>query len=185
MMIVPSSPSFIEALEYGHCKEATNLSFSQHTFPSRLGVNDEFIPNQMLDLSFMPLFVVVPFNPNGSKCNAPQKVPNFDHFTVFLRNSFSKQKLLPIKIVIVTSSSPTQFMHNTCGPFPCPSGLSAIPKSVFDRFASVREAKKTHCLEIEAGRCNASPLFINSNRFVPNWPNERGFFSGPERVLYL
>jgi hypothetical protein len=27
----------------------------------------------------------VPFDPNDPKCNAPRKVPNFDHFTVFLR----------------------------------------------------------------------------------------------------
>lgn len=129
---------------YRHRREAIN------PLPSRLDIDDEFVLNLMLDLSFVPLFAVenfdIPFDP---KCNAPSKVPNFDHFTnftMFLRILLSEQNLLPVQAIIVTSSNRTQFM---CVSSPRPYGLNAIPKFVSDRFARVREAKNTFNLGVQ------------------------------------
>lgn len=103
----------------------------------RFGINDEFIPNPMLNLGFMPLFVVehfvIPFDPNGPKRNALKEVSIFfDYFAVFLRNNFPKQCLQSIEAIIVVSSNPMKFMHNKRGPYPHLSCLNAIPEFVFD-----------------------------------------------------
>ena len=90
----------------------------------------------MLELRLMPLRLikdlVVPFDPNSPKSNAPEEVPNFDHFTIFLGDSFPEQGLLPIEAIIVVSSNPTKFMHNKCGPSPRPPSLNVIPKFMLD-----------------------------------------------------
>ena len=50
--------------------------------------NDKLIPNLLLDLRLMPLFMVehfvIAFNPNDPKRNAFKEVPNFDHLPYFL-----------------------------------------------------------------------------------------------------
>ena len=61
-----------------------------------------------------------------------QSVPNFDNFAILFGNSFPEQNLLPIEVVIIARSNPAKFMHNERGPSPCPPGLDAIPKFVFD-----------------------------------------------------
>lgn len=63
-------------MEHGYSREITNLNLFEHPFPSRLGMDDEFIPNAMFDLRIMPMFVtkhfVIPLDPNGPQCNAPK-----------------------------------------------------------------------------------------------------------------
>ena len=114
--------------------------------PSHSGANDEFIPNSLLDLGLVSLFMlehfIVTFNPNGLKHNAPKEVPNFDHFTKLLGGFFPKHHLFPIEVIIVARSNPTKFMHNERAPSPCPPCLDTVPKFMFDRFISIREAKK-------------------------------------------
>lgn len=94
---IPSTPSFVQTLEHGRCIEATNLNLFNYPIPGRLGVNDEFISDPMLDLRLVPLFMVehfvITFDPNGPKRNAPKEVPNFNHFAVFLMDPFPKQRL--------------------------------------------------------------------------------------------
>ena len=72
---IPSAPSFVKPLEHGHSGEAANLKFFDHPFPYCLAVNDELIPNPVLTLILMPLFVVghfdIAFNPNVPKHDVP------------------------------------------------------------------------------------------------------------------
>ena len=105
---------------------------------------------------------VIPFDP---KSNAPKEVPNFNHFTIILGDSFPEQGLLPIKVVIIVRFNPTKFMHKKCGPSPRPSCLNTKPKFMFDRFARVK-AKDT--LLGDRGWCDPSPPFVDCNSFVPN-----------------
>jgi hypothetical protein len=71
---IPSAPGFVEALKHSHRREGVNLDLFDHPFPCRFGIDDEFIPNPLLNLRLVPLFMikhfVVPFDPNGPKRNA-------------------------------------------------------------------------------------------------------------------
>jgi hypothetical protein len=70
-------------------------------------------------------------------------VPDFDHFGIFFGDSFPEQHLIPIEVVIVAGSNPTQFLLDEHGPSPGLPSLNTVPKFMFDRLASVREAKHT------------------------------------------
>ena len=156
---IPSSPGLVEALKHGHHRKAPNLDLFENSFPSHFGVNKKVIPYQLLHLRFVPIFkvkhFVIRFDPNGPKRNASKEVPNFDHFAIPFGNSFPKQNFLPIGPVMVGCSHPTKFMHNEHGPSPCPLGLVAIPKFMFDRLTCITEAK--HTLLRNWGRCNGGP----------------------------
>ena len=84
---IPSAPSFVKTLEHGRRIKVVYLNLFNHPIPSCFGVNDEYIPNPMLDLRLIPLFMferfVIAFDPNGSKCNTPKEVPNFILFCIF------------------------------------------------------------------------------------------------------
>ena len=84
----PSSPSIIKTLKHGHCQEVTNFHLFDHPLPRHLGVNDEPIPNPVLDIGFMPLLMVehfiIVFNPYGPKCNSSKKMPNLNFLPYFL-----------------------------------------------------------------------------------------------------
>ena len=84
-------------MEHGRRIEAANLNLFNNPIPSHLGVNDEFIPNPLLDLRLVPLFMVehfvITFDPNSSKRNAPKEVPNFNHRASFFEDPFPKQRL--------------------------------------------------------------------------------------------
>lgn len=96
-------------------------------FQVAFGVNHKLVPNHLLDLRLMSLFMfkhfVITFYPNGPKRNASKEVPIFDHFAILFGIFFPKQCLLPIEVV---NSNPAKFMHSECGPSPCPHGLIAI-----------------------------------------------------------
>jgi len=96
---IPSAPSFVKTLQHGRHGEAANLYLFKHPILSHFGVNDELIPNPMLDLRFVPLFmverIVIAFNPNDPKRNTPKEVLNFNLFAVILGNLFPKQYLFP------------------------------------------------------------------------------------------
>jgi hypothetical protein len=98
-------------LEHGYGRVSTNLDLFEHAIPRCFGVDNEFIPDAVLDLRFMPLLVVenlvIVFNPNNPKCNAPKKVPNLDLLTVFLGKPFPESGLLPIETIIVANCNPT------------------------------------------------------------------------------
>ena len=70
---LPISLSLIETLKQGNRRETTFLDLSQNPLPSHLGIDDEFIPNLVLDFRDVPLLLVktlvVAFNPNGPKCD--------------------------------------------------------------------------------------------------------------------
>ena len=156
-------------MEHGRHGEVVNLNLFKHPFPCRLNINDEFIPNPVLDLRLMSLFMVehfvVALDQDGPTCDTFKEVPNFDFcFTIFLINPLSKHGLIPVKAIIIASSNPTKFMHDICGPSPCPPSLNAILEIMFDRFTHVWEAKDT-LLGVKCRR-NASPPFFNCPRFV-------------------
>jgi hypothetical protein len=56
------------------------IALFDHPLPRHLGVNDEPIPIPVLDIGFVPLFMVehfiIAFNPYGPKCNSSKKMPN-------------------------------------------------------------------------------------------------------------
>ena len=89
---IPSAPSFVKTLEHGRRRETANLNLLNHSIPCGFGINNEIIPNPVLDLRLVPLFMikhfVVAFNPNGPKCNTPKEVPNLIFFAVFFLESF-------------------------------------------------------------------------------------------------
>ena len=80
----PGAPSFVKPLEHGRRGETTNLNLLDHPIPCHFGINDELLPNPVLDLSLMSLYAVehfvITFNSNGPKRDAPREVPNFDFF---------------------------------------------------------------------------------------------------------
>ena len=50
---------FVKAMEHGHGNFFfANLNMLDHPFPCRFGVDDKFIPNVVLDLRLVPLFMV-------------------------------------------------------------------------------------------------------------------------------
>ena len=101
----------------------------------------------MLDLRHVPLNLVkqlvIPFKPNGPKCDASKYVPNFNFWSIFTRDSFPEQRLLPVETIIVVGFLPTKFMHDVRCPPPSPSSLNAVPKLMFDQLSCVRDAKYT------------------------------------------
>lgn len=124
-------PSFVEALKDGCHGKYIILNWFDHSFSSHYGVDDELIPNPLVDLGLTSLFVVtyfvVAFEPDGPKRNVFKNMPNLDHFTKFIRKFFTKQCLLPIEVVIIARSTPHKFMHNERGPSPRPHGLDVVP----------------------------------------------------------
>jgi hypothetical protein len=144
---IPSAPSFVKTLEHGCRQEAANLNLFNHSIPCGFGVNDESIPNPVLDLRLVPLFMiehfVVAFNPNGPKCNTPKEVPYLKKKCRIFGNPFSKQCLFPIEPIVIAISNPTKFKHSYCGPSPHPPSLDAVPNFMLVRLACTREAKIT------------------------------------------
>ena len=64
---IPCASCLVKTLEHGHNIVVVNIDMLDHSFPCRLGVDDEFIPNTMFDLRFTSLFkvkhFVIVFNP--------------------------------------------------------------------------------------------------------------------------
>ena len=141
----------------------------------------------MFNPGFIPLFVVknlvVVLNLNGPKSNAPKKMPNFTFGPILPRDPFPEKSLFPIETIEVARPNPAKYLNNVGGPPPRPSCLNAFPKFMFNRLASVREAKNT--LFRYRCRSHPGPPLIHRYRFVPYGPNESGFFSGAERVPLL
>ena len=144
-----------------------------------MGIHEKGILNARLHLGFMPLFLVehlvIPLNPNGPNSSPPKEMPNFDHLTELKRDPFTKECLLPIEAIKMVGSHPTKLMHNVGSQSPSPTCLNAIPKLMFHRLASVREAKDT--LFGDANRCNSDSLFVHRHRLMPNRPNKMGFLT--------
>ena len=57
---IPSNaPSFIEAFKEGFGQKGTNLSILDHPLMCNLGIQNKVdIPNEMVDLRLMPLFLI-------------------------------------------------------------------------------------------------------------------------------
>ena len=85
---IPSTPYLVKTLQHGRNIEVVNLNLFDHMFMCRLGIDNEFNPNAVLDLRLMPLLMVEHFvialNPNGPKCDPSKKVSSFDIFAYFL-----------------------------------------------------------------------------------------------------
>lgn len=83
----------------------------------------------------MPLFMIehpiILLNPYRPKSNSSKEVPNLNLLDKLLRNSFPKEGLLPVK-VIVARSSPTKLMHDEGGPPLSMPHLNEIPKLVIN-----------------------------------------------------
>jgi hypothetical protein len=128
---VPSTPSLVKAAEHSLCQEVTDFNLLENPVPRILGIDDEFVPNTLFDLSHMPLFVIEHFiialNPDGPKSNAPKEVPILTNFAVFSREPFPKKCLLPVEATIITGSNSTKFVHNESGPSPSLPCLNTIP----------------------------------------------------------
>lgn len=184
---IPSTSSFVKPLEHGHRREATNLNLFEYPFPSRLRIDDNFIPHAVFDLRFMSMFVienfVITLNPNDPQCNASKEVPNFDLFPILIGNPFPKNGLLPVKTVIIARSESTKLMRTVSGPSPRPLGLDAIPKLVLDRFTCVRMTK--WALFGNGGRRNASLPFSDCHHLVLDGPYEGNLLLGPKRAPNL
>jgi hypothetical protein len=69
----PPPEGLIEILEHGHNGEAANMHLFDHSFSSCLGIDDEFVPDAVLDLQFTSISVIehfiITFNPNGNALN--------------------------------------------------------------------------------------------------------------------
>ena len=115
--------------------------------PRRLGIHDKFIPNAVLNPSFMPLLVVkdliVALNLNSPKSDAPKEMPNFNLGAILLRKSFPKECLFPIETIVVTCSHSTKFLHDEGGPPPSSPCLDAVPKFMLDRLTCAGKTKNT------------------------------------------
>ena len=135
----------------------------------------------------MPLLLiehlVVPFKPNGPKCNPPEKMPNFDQFADFVRDPLAKKRLFPIETIEVPGPNSAKFVHNEGGPPPSSPRLNAIPKLVFNRFTRIGKAKDA--LFGDASRRYAGSPFVNRDRLMPNRPNKGGLLATLERVPHL
>ena len=133
----------------GRRRKPINLNPFGHPLPSRHDVENEVFPNPMLDLGFMPLLMfkdyIIAFDPNGPKRDATEKVTNFDHLSISLRNYLPEESLLPIESVVIVRANPT---------IPCPSSLYTSPEFMLDSLTRVGR-RKMHCLEIEAGAIRA------------------------------
>ena len=91
MQVVPPtkdiscSPSFVKSLKHGRGGKFANLYLFDNPFPCTLGINDKFVPNAVLNLGLMSLFMiehfVIAFNSYNPKCNTSKKVPDFDFFS--------------------------------------------------------------------------------------------------------
>jgi hypothetical protein len=95
----------------------------------------------VLDLSHVPMFMiehaVIPFNLDGPKDNAPEEVPNLKLFTISPRKPFSEHCMLPIVVIIITTSNTAKFMHDKGGPSSCSPSLNAVPNFMFNRLTHV------------------------------------------------
>lgn len=115
-----------------------NFHLFHHPIPRTFGVNDKLVPDSLLDLRLMSLFmvkkIIIAFDPNEPQHNASKEVPDHDHFVEFICNYSLKQSLLPIEAIIIADSNPTKFVHNECGQLPNPPSLNTIPKFMFDCF---------------------------------------------------
>jgi hypothetical protein len=67
------------------------------------------------------------------------------------KDSLPKKGLFPMKVIITTGPDPAPFTHDEGGPLSSSLGLNAIPKLMLNCISCVRELKKIHCLEMEAG----------------------------------
>lgn len=123
---------------------------------------------------------VLMLNPNEPKCNIPNEVPNFDIFTIFLRNPLPIHGLLPVETTIIAHSDPIKSVHDEGGPSPRTPHLNAIPKFIFDRFTHDGRLK-THCLEIDAKATGAFHSLIATalcqmdHTNAVSFPNRSGF----------
>lgn len=142
---VPSSPSFVETLDESFHRKPTDLNQFHYLVPGCFGVDNELVPNTVLNLGLMSLFVVkhliIMFNSDGSKGNASKEMPNFNQLAVFFGDPFTKQSLLPVEAIIIAHPNPTKFMHNVRGPSPSYPGLNTIPNFMFNRFACIKHVK--------------------------------------------
>lgn len=136
---IPSTPSFVETFEEGFCQININANMTllltcqtNHPLPSDLGIQKEVSPNEVFDPGIVPLFLVehriISFNPNSSRSNAPEKVPNLHQLDKLLRDPLSQKGLFPMKVVIDTDATPTKLMHDESGPQPSSMALNAISK---------------------------------------------------------
>jgi hypothetical protein len=66
---IPSTPTLVKLLQHGHSREIANFDLFNHPVSCCLGIDNEFIPNALLDLRYMSLSAVEHFvitlNPNG------------------------------------------------------------------------------------------------------------------------
>lgn len=68
-------------------------------FPCYLTIDNAFIPNEKFHLVVMTLFLlkhfIIPFNANGPKSNAMEKVPTFQPNFVFLMDVMAEDAIFP------------------------------------------------------------------------------------------
>jgi hypothetical protein len=113
---ISSSQVLLKPWSMATAKKRMLILISSTTRFHDFGIDDENIPNLILDFRHVPLFMVkhfvITFNPDGPNCNASKQMPNLNVFAELFGNPFPKQCLLPIEIIILASSSPAKFMHN-------------------------------------------------------------------------
>lgn len=156
-------------MDDGRLRRRASLNTLERFIPRGLTIDDAFLPNEILDFKFVPLFLVehliITFDPNGPKHNAPKKMPNVIPCFVFLTNAMSKDAILPVELMDRVLSSATKVKQNLERPFPRSSGLDAVPKHVLERFLSVGEAIGALCRDV--GR-NLSPPVVHRDCLVPD-----------------
>ena len=58
---IPSAPGFVKTFKDGRRRKLIDLNLFNHPFPRRFGVSNKLIPNLLLDLRLMPLFMIEHF----------------------------------------------------------------------------------------------------------------------------
>lgn len=129
-----------------------------HPLPCCHGINEQFIPNAVVDLSLVLLFTIKHFiialNPNNPQCNASKKVLNLYHLAKSLKNFLTKHDLFQFEADIIPYSNSTQFMHDEVDQR---QTLLAWVQSqnLYLTDLLVQKRHKGHCLDIDTSAMRA------------------------------
>ena len=133
---IPSAPCIVKTLKEGFGQECTDHNILHHPLPCKLDVHHEVIPNEVLDLRLVPLFLighpVISLDPNSHEGNATEEVPNLHFLGELLRDPLPKDNLFLVETIIIACPDPTKLTHDEGSPSPSSPGLTAIPKLMFN-----------------------------------------------------
>lgn len=105
------------------------------TLVGNLGINEEVVPNEVLDLGSCQCSWLKPQSLRSIQIvqrggGTPEKVPNHDFLGKLLQDYFTKEGIAPMEVVMVASVDPTKFVHDESRPPPSSMGLNAVPNTM-------------------------------------------------------